>query len=261
MSKELFRKNLLSYFSEFKKAIATDKDEWTVKGFIDVYKNIYTISLDTKVVSKIIELLLFPIIAEFASKHDYDIILAQHQNHYPDITFINENNEKIAVDIKTTYVKTDTMVNKFTLGTFTGYFRDRNNSKNITYPYNDYSAHYVLGIIYHRNEEIIDENKKYSLDELENIVSVIKNFDFILQEKWKIASDKPGSGNTKNIGSITNIEDLKNGDGTFSKLGEEVFNDYWSNFLTSDMARAIDSPIPYKNVNEYLNWEKRIIKS
>lgn len=38
----------------------------------------------------------------------------------------------------------------------------------------------------------------------------------------------------------------------FSRLqGEHVFDDYWSNYLTSDMARAIDSRVLYKNLGEY----------
>lgn len=39
---------------------------------------------------------------------------------------------------------------------------------------------------------------------------------FLLQEKWQIASDKTGSGNTKNIGSIKNVADLVNGNGVFA---------------------------------------------
>ena len=53
---------------------------------------------------------------------------------------------------------------------------------------------------------------------------------FFAEEKWKIASDKGGSGNTANIGSIQKIEDILNGNGVFSKAGEELFDDYWSNF-------------------------------
>jgi len=33
---------------------------WTVKGFIDISKNIYNISTDTKVISKLPEIMLFP---------------------------------------------------------------------------------------------------------------------------------------------------------------------------------------------------------
>jgi hypothetical protein len=91
--------------NKFKRVISTEEDEWIIKGFIDVYRNVYTVSMDTKVISKIIELLLFPVIANFAKEQNYKIIPSKHQNHYPDITFISKDNEKIAVDIKTTYIK------------------------------------------------------------------------------------------------------------------------------------------------------------
>lgn len=51
-----------------------------------------------------------------------------------------------------------------------------------------------------------------------------------MTEKWKIASDKGGSGNTANIGSINNIADIISGQGMFSKLGENWFDDYWMNY-------------------------------
>ncbi len=47
---------------------STDAGEWTIKGFIDTHKEIYTISSDTKVVSKILEIHLFPKILEFANE-------------------------------------------------------------------------------------------------------------------------------------------------------------------------------------------------
>lgn len=68
------------------------------------------------------------------------------------------------------------------------------------------------------------------MDELQSITSVVKDFDFFVQEKWRIASDKGGSGNTANIGSINNIEDIIKGRGMFSKLGEKWFDDYWMNY-------------------------------
>lgn len=46
----------------------TVNDEWTIKGFIDIFKNIYTISSDTKIVSKILELHLFPQFLAFAEQ-------------------------------------------------------------------------------------------------------------------------------------------------------------------------------------------------
>jgi hypothetical protein len=50
MNKEQILKALQEEVEGFNKIIATDKGDWIVKGFIDIYKNIYTISIDTKVV-------------------------------------------------------------------------------------------------------------------------------------------------------------------------------------------------------------------
>jgi hypothetical protein len=85
--KEEFRGQLISYAESFNKAVATDKGDWVVKGFIDVAENIYTISADTKVISKIMELLLFPELCKFAEEHGYEMVLSKEQNFYPDISF------------------------------------------------------------------------------------------------------------------------------------------------------------------------------
>lgn len=257
MSVEEFREDLLSYFDEFKRAVATDEGDWVVKGFIDVYRNIYTISVDTKVVSKIIELLLFPLISEFASQRNYKMVLSEYQNHYPDISFIAPDGTKIALDLKSTYQRGPQRVSGFTLGAFTGYFRQRSSTKNITFPYDQYAKHFVLGVIYTRSEEAIDERRVYTLSELQDIVSVVRDFTFLLQEKWRIATDRPGSGNTKNIGSVTDIDALIEGKGPFEPHGEQIFDDYWMNYLTSDMARAIESDVPYRNLEQYFEWKKR----
>ncbi len=257
MTAEEFSLIISSYFEDFRKNLVTDEGDWIVKGFIDTYKNIYTISVDTKVISKIIELMIFPVISKFAVDHNFKLKLCEHQNHYPDITFISEDGKKFAVDLKSTYRIDKNTVNGFTLGAFTGYFRLRDKNKNITFPYQDYEAHFVLGIIYSRRDDVIDEFKIYGMDDLEKIVSVVKDFTFIFQEKWRIASDQPGSGNTKNIGSIKNITDLINGKGLFSDYGKEAFDGYWSNYLTKDMAKSIESKIPYKNIAQYQIWRNK----
>jgi hypothetical protein len=257
MNSDSFRDTLLAHFEAFKQVLATDSGDWVVKGFIDVYRNIYTISVDTKVVSKIIELLLFPVISEFAATYDYRMVLAEYQNHYPDISFISPDGKKIALDLKSTYRRSKNRVSGFTLGAFTGYFRRRESTKNITFPYGEYAKHFVLGIIYSRSDEAIDERRVYRLDDLQDIVSVVKDFRFLLQEKWRIAKDRPGSGNTKNIGSVTGIDSLIAGEGPFAPYGVEVFDDYWMNYLTTDMAEAIDSEVPYRNLDEYWEWRER----
>jgi len=98
-------------------------------------------------------------------------------------------------------------------------------------PYATYSGHFCLGIIYNRVEEsTIHETQIYNVDELLSITSVVKDFQLFIAEKWKIASDKSGSGNTANIGSINNVDDILHENGMFSKLGESWFDDYWMNY-------------------------------
>jgi len=255
--KQEFRTRLLKYVDQFNSAVSTDKGDWIVKGFIDIAKNIYTISIDTKVVSKIMEILLFPKICEFVQENKYKMVLSKEQNFYPDISFVDLANNKYALDIKSSYRKDDKTVNGMTLGAFTGYFRDRKSTKNITFPYGQYVGHFVLGIIYSRADEHIDERRIYRLNDLQNITSVVKDFTFFVQEKYQVATHRPGSGNTKNIGSVVKIDDLINGKGPFTKLGEEIFDDYWMYYLTKDMARAVDLKVtPYKNLKEYLQYKK-----
>ena len=146
-----------------------------------------------------------------------------------------------------------------TLGAFTGYFRNRESTKNTLYPYSSYSAHLVLGVIYSQIADSPNEKTIYSLDELETIESVIKDFQFFVQPKYKIASASPGSGNTKNIGSTNNIEQLMNGKGVFSTLGEEIYDDYWTYYLTNDMARTLEITRPYINLKTYLDYKQKNI--
>ena len=233
--KEEFESQLKEFTTQLQGYISTDDGQWTIKGFIDVFKNIFTISSDTKIVSKILEIHLFPKLMEFAETYGYKIVLADHQNYYPDISFVKSDNEqvKFALDFKTTYrnPKKPFLCNGFTLGSHGKYFEDRTSTKNIQFPYSEYTGHFCLGIIYDRTDgSSIDETNSYRLDELTSITSVISGFQFFIAEKWTIASDKSGSGNTANIGSIKNIDDIINGRGVFSKLGESWFDDYWMNY-------------------------------
>jgi hypothetical protein len=255
MKLDNFQKSLLKNTEEFRKVLATPSGDWSIKGFIDMAKNIYTISVDTKVVSKIIELMMFPILQKFAKENNFTMVFCSEQNHYPDVTFITKDKQKIALDLKSSYRKNPDGVSGFTLGAFTGYFRFRDSKKNITFPYKEYNKHYILGIIYTQQEDFINENKVYAINDLEKILSVVKDFDFIVQEKYKIAKDRPGSGNTKNIGSCVKINELKEGTGPFSKLGVKIFDDFWMNYMTMEMARnaKLKKP-PYSNLKEYLKY-------
>lgn len=58
--------------------------EWTIRGFVDIFRNVYTISADTKIISKLLELHLFPHFLNFAQEIGYRLELATYQNWYPD---------------------------------------------------------------------------------------------------------------------------------------------------------------------------------
>jgi hypothetical protein len=230
-----FLQKLKHFAQTLKHYVSTPDNQWTIKGFIDVFENIYTISSDTKIISKILEIHLFSKFLEFAKEHHFDLVLAEKQNWYPDISFVSKINPniKFAVDLKTTYRSENNpaFCNGFTLGSHGEYFINQSSTKNIQYPYNQYLGHYCLGIIYSRKAlTYLEESTVYSKTDLQHIPSVIADFEFFAQEKWKIASDKSGSGNTANIGSITYIADILQGNGVFAKLGEEWFNEYWQNY-------------------------------
>jgi len=277
-----FELALDGFVNDLRKYISTESGEWTIKGFIDVYKNIYTISSDTKIVSKILEIHIFPEILRFAESSGYKIILAEHQNWYPDLTFVNKENDKVkfALDLKTTF-RRNSKTAGFTLGSHGAYFKERDKDKNIQFPYNQYSGHYCLGIIYTRTdfdddlaeteifqvnelEEIyssendpIGERQVTKIENLKSITSVIRDFDFFAAPKWKIASDSQGSGNTANIGSIKDIDDLKAGNGVFSNLGEKWFDEYWMNYGTATMISGTET-VKVTSIWDFLEFKGRL---
>jgi hypothetical protein len=280
--KTAFKNALDELVNKLEKYVSTESGDWTVKGFIDIYKNIYTISSDTKIISKILEIHIFPQILQFAEENDFNIILTEHQNYYPDITFIHKRNEniKFAVDLKTTYRKKNGIAS-FTLGSHGSYFKERDKKKNIQFPYNQYLGHYCLGIIYTRTDlkEDVSETEIYQVKEfqeeqynqsvkkvgeravttvenLKSITSVIKDFEFFVAEKWKIASDKQGSGNTANIGSTLSIQDLRNENGIFSQLGEEWFDEYWINYGSLSMIKN-GKTIKITSLKDFLAFKGR----
>ncbi|MDR1337846.1 MAG: EcoRV family type II restriction endonuclease [Rickettsiales bacterium] len=231
MNKETFKAKFLEFIKELELYAVDKKKEWKIKGFIDIEKTIFTISTDTKIVSKIIEIHIFPKIAEFAHKNGFILTLPDSQNYYPDLSFEFEKDRSIkyAVDIKTTFTRDGTKnYCGFTLGSHGAYFKDRDSKKNIQYPYKEYKGHFVLGVVYKQLSDV-DETKTYNISDLDKIESVINNLKFFFIEKWKIASDGQGSGNTANIGGLLKQEsDMINGNGIFES--EDEFDDYWMNY-------------------------------
>lgn len=278
--KKAFASKLTEFVRSLGEYVSAEDGQWAVKGFIDIYKNIYTISSDTKIVSKILEIHLFPKILQFAQDNGYSIVLAEHQNWYPDLSFVKQSDQevKFAVDLKTTYRDRDFPghVNGFTLGSHGAYFKERSSTKNIQFSYSAYCGHFCLGIIYTRTAgKDLDETEvihvkelpdggaaepvhRYriaSVDNLRSITSVVRDFQFFVCEKWRLASDKQGSGNTANIGSITYIQDILAGNGVFARLGEEWFDEYWMNYgITTRMKNGKATPI--RSLADFLDFKR-----
>lgn len=272
LSKQDFLRELKKFVKTITEKISSN-DEWTMRGVIDIFKKIYPLPLDTKVVSKILELHLLPHFLQFAEAVNFNLELAEHQNWYPDLTFISKKNLaiKFAVDLKTTYRddKNPDFCNGFTLGSHGEYFIDRTSKKNVQYPYGDYGGHFCVGIIYTRKHSVSDEFKNYSVEDLPTIPAVAKDSILFAEEKWKIAADNQGSGNTANIGSIKSIEDLLAGRGVFSLAGEEFFDEYWINFGKLQVPNnkggykalsTFEEFLSFKGLSLALNCSKRLKK-
>jgi hypothetical protein len=100
----------------------------------------------------------------------------------------------------------------------------------------------------------LEETKVYKLKELSDIPAGIKNFTFFACEKWTIASDKSGSGNTANIGSIQKISDIIAGNGVFKNLGEEWFDEYWMNYGKINIKDKDGKTKKITSLPEYLKY-------
>lgn len=127
-------------------AKVSQKDiDWEVKGLISSNGIIFTLGSDSKLIGRIFELVVTPVLSEIAAENGYKLVMSDRQTVYPDFTMLKSENDfdKIAIDIKTTYRKFDKSgkLKKFgyTLGSFASFIR--NNTKNIMYPYNTYSLH------------------------------------------------------------------------------------------------------------------------
>ncbi|NPV89141.1 restriction endonuclease [Coprothermobacteraceae bacterium] len=245
----------MDFISVFCAKMEEHKPKFEIRGLLTRDDRVYPLSTDTKVLSTVFELLVRPFILEIADEHGFIVYEPDQQNYYPDFTLMKSESDKakIAIDIKTTYRdfrKDGTWRARFTLGSFASFMR--NKTKNIAFPYSDYAKHYIVGFIYTRVEST-NGTHPYSLENREEVPYPFKDVEWFVQEKYKIASDTPGSGNTENIGSITaaSVAEFAKGDGPFANLGEDVFNDYWMHFPRYRERKQA----PYTNLKEYLAWK------
>lgn len=219
-------------------------------GILDSSNKIHTLGTDSKIIGRIFEMFVQPILEKIAQRHGMILTTPKSQTIYPDFVMMSTSlaTDKIAIDVKTTYVDSPQSTIKFTLGSYGSYMR--NNTKNIAYYYTDYAKHYVIGFIYKRNG-LAQESQVFDYEEREKIIFPFYDVKYFMQEKYKIAGDKPGSGNTENIGSFLTkeVSNLKFGKGPFSELGEDVFDLYWKYY-----PRYRSAEKSYTSLKEFVTW-------
>lgn len=244
----------MEFKEKFELLLSEYKADYNICGMVSSENKVYPIGSDTKVLSTVFELFARPIIQQFADENGYILIEPTVQNHYPDFTLKKsaDDKEKIAIDVKTTYIDNPGQKFSYTLGGYTSFIRS--NTKNIVYPFNQYKEHWVMGFVYTRVAvKRSAEYKIYNINEISEIPLPYKDVQTFFQEKWKISGDKAGSGNTTNIGSIRGkIEDFIAGNGPFKS--EEEFLNYWRNYERT----AKERQGKYSNINEYWDWEGNI---
>lgn len=83
-----FKEKLKNFAAHLQTYVSAPAGDWKIRGVIDILKNIYSISNDTKIISKILEIHIFPALLNFARENKYQMEIASRQNYYPDITFM-----------------------------------------------------------------------------------------------------------------------------------------------------------------------------
>ena len=225
--------------------LASIENGYSVCGVIDRRRRIYPLGMDTKVLSTIFEIIARQSVADYARQTQLQLIDSDKQNYYPDFTLTADQDdaEKIAIDVKTTYKNNPNDQFGFTLGSYTSFLR--NGTKNIVFPFHLYKEHWIIGFVYRRVP--VDANaasRQYSIANLSQIPAPFSDVEVFVQEKWRIAGDRPGSGNTANIGSIRGtLADFQGGNGVFRSEAE--FLAYWRGYGTTAQTRS------YRNVEEF----------
>lgn len=225
---------------------AIDAEAYKICGFIDRAGTIYPLGSDTKVLSTAFELITRPFIYEVAKVHKLAVSEAEKQNYYPGFTLMTgkDDKNKIAIDVKTTYRETPQSRFNFTLGGYTSFIRKP--TKNIVFHFDEYTEHLVIGFVYDRiGKKKAAGAHTFKVNQLGEIPLPLSSVEVFVQEKWRIASDHAGSGNTTNIGSIDGtLDDFAKGCGPFKSEAE--FLEYWRGYGRTSADRGA-----YSNITQF----------
>ncbi|MYG38006.1 MAG: restriction endonuclease [Synechococcus sp. SB0676_bin_10] len=229
-------------------ALAGVQNGYSLCGVVDRRARIYPLGSDTKVISTLFEIVARQAVMAYAKSVGLQLVEPTKQNYYPDFTLMRneKEQEKIAIAVKTTYREEKKSQFNYTLGSYTSYIRT-NEKKNIVFPYSQYGEHWIIGFVYKRSGGKRDMSDRiYSFETLNQIPIPFDDVEVFMQEKWRIAGDRAGSGNTANIGSIDGtITEFSAGNGVFNS--EEEFLEYWRGYKRTERERRSS----YSNIHEF----------
>ncbi len=137
---------------------------------------------------------------------------------YPDLTISGADfgNELVAFDIKTCRLKGVNSISGFTLGSRAGYFRNPDvKMRGCKRPYNEFTRHVIVGLI-------------YKWEPAESSVNMVDIRYVVVAEKWRLASKSTGTGTTKHIGSVRDLDRILRKEGDFQSIDD--FEYYWRNY-------------------------------
>ena len=117
-------------------ALAEVQNGYSLCGVVDRKARVYPLGSDTKVISTLFEIVARQAVVSYAESTGMRLIEPTKQNHYPDFTLMHneEDREKIALDVKTTYPREGQSRFGYTLGSYTSYIRPNTEGKNIVFP-------------------------------------------------------------------------------------------------------------------------------
>ncbi len=107
------------------KALAEVQNGYSLRGVVDRRARVYPVGHDTKVIGTLFEIVARQAVAFYADSVGLQLVEPEKQNRYTDYTLARgeEDREKIAIDVKTTYRREGQSRFGYTLGSYTSYIR------------------------------------------------------------------------------------------------------------------------------------------
>lgn len=197
------------------KALEEVPNEHPLCGVVDRRVRVYPLGSDAKVINTLFEIVARQAVSSCADKVRMQLVNPTEQNYYPG----------------------------FTLRSYTSYIRPETEGKNIVFLYGHYGRHWIIGFVYKRSEGKWDTSGRiYSFDTLKDVFIPFDEIEVFMQENWRIAGNKAGSGKAANVGSIAELSAAK---GVFAS--ETEFLEYCRDYKRTNP----ECQPAYSNINEF----------